>query len=275
MATSLSDNFYTTIRRTIRSPLSQFPFPPINIRIANMHTTNYFTQEAATRKIPSIELNNTAIAYWQSGRSQEAMEIFQVALSNLRDDCNESETDERTSAMDISTSQSDGTTKSCSDEINSCVSVPVLMKQDTCFLTCYNRAVFLDADCVSLKDTVLPAVILFNIGLLHHSRGVESDNMSLLEHASRLYRMSLQLLRKQANEGNNLLLFLALFNNLAHIDSIFFRMDDMKLSLNRMEVMLSENDSVSDPSTDEEDFVIFSMNIMFGDQKEYLLAPAA
>lgn len=70
-------------------------------------------------------------------------------------------------------------------------------------------------------------------------------------------------MQKQKNRKPNHLLLIALFNNMAHISSYFFRVEEMKDSLRQMRSILSEeNDNEDDESFEEGEYVIFFMNAM-------------
>ncbi len=73
--------------------------PNINLPfIFSSHQKVYDQQhskmESLSHNVPASSLNNSAIMYLQAGKSHEAMELLQIALSKLRDqfmDCEESD----------------------------------------------------------------------------------------------------------------------------------------------------------------------------------------
>ena len=244
--------------------------------------------EALAINVPSAVLNNSAIAYLQTGRADEAMMLLQIALANLRDQfverrdrdgegpCEDKpiEEDDVDQSMD-----SEDKLEPCSKQASSISvfgSVPFWIQQDASFLTLYDRALLVDTDIPCEDDELLSAVILFNMALLHHSAGLQCGKSDFLERASRLYQIALNILQKQHDPNANYLLLMALFNNIAHIDSHLFRMEDMKDSLEQMRNILTADDiDDEDLPIEEDDYVIFFMNAMFGKEKEFTVAPAA
>jgi tetratricopeptide (TPR) repeat protein len=249
--------------------------------------------EQLTRNVSLVEINNSAVAFAQSGRSQEAMELFQLALSNLRDQFSRGASsapnfedtvdNNSTHAMDCyhhhRFESQEPASASCA-ALNLFASVPkIQIPQDQSFLALYDRALLVDpsSGCNNeASDAAVSAVILFNMALLHHFRGLTGGQTDFLDRASRLYRIALDILQKH-NDNTNILLVLALYNNLAHIDSHLFRVEDMKHSLGQMQDILSTDDSANECILpfDEDDYLIFSMNAMLGNEREFTLAPAA
>jgi tetratricopeptide (TPR) repeat protein len=248
--------------------------------------------ERLTRNVLPVEINNSAVAFAQSGRSQEAMELFQLALSNLRDQFSRSASsappqfegnvdNNSTHALDHhrKVEYDEPASSSCVVALNLFASVPkIQIPQGPSFLALYDRALLVDpsSDCNNeASDAAVSAVILFNMALLHHFRGLAGGQTEFLDRASRLYRIALDILQKH-NDDSNILLVLALYNNLAHIDSHLFRAEDMKHSLGQMRDILSTDDRDDECMPfDEDDYLIFSMNAMLGNEREFTLAPAA
>jgi tetratricopeptide (TPR) repeat protein len=246
--------------------------------------------QSLSHNIPASSLNNSAIMYLQAGKSHEAMELLQIALSKLRDQFMESEESDWDSQCDDdepiqeSIERNDDQWMKCNQEstevpskaFNVFSSIPVWMPQDTSFLIFYDRALLVDTNSPCHDSELLSAVILFNMALLHHSRGVSYCKTDSLELASRLYRIALDILQKEVDLGSNYLLLMAIFNNLAHIDSHLFRMEEMKKSLEEIRtILMSDVIDADDISLDEDDYAIFFMNSMFGNEKELAVAPAA
>lgn len=246
--------------------------------------------ERLSHNIPASSLNNSAIMYLQAGKSHEAMELLQIALSKLRDqfmESEESDWDEHCESDEPTQESNDGTDDQrmkCDQEsaegpskaLNVFSSIPVWMPQDTSFLIFYDRALLVDTNTPCHDSELLSAVILFNMALLHHSRGVSYCKTDSLELASRLYRIALDILQKEVDLGANYLLLMAIYNNMAHIDSHLFRVEEMKKSLEEIRtILMSDVIDSDDASLDEDDYAIFFMNSMFGSEKELAVAPAA
>lgn len=254
------------------------------------NNTTITKMERLSHNVPASSLNNSAIMYLQAGKSHEAMELLQIALSKLRDQFMESEESDWDSQCDDeepiqeSTDRNDDQWMKCDQEsaevpskaFNVFSSIPVWMPQDTSFLIFYDRALLVDTNTPCHDSELLSAVILFNMALLHHSRGVSYCKTDSLELASRLYRIALDILQKEVDLGSNYLLLMAIFNNLAHIDSHLFRMEEMKKSLEEIRtILMSDVIDADDVTLDEDDYAIFFMNSMFGNEKELAVAPAA
>lgn len=246
--------------------------------------------ESLSQDLPASSLNNSAIMYLQAGKSHEAMELLQIALSKLRDqfmECEDSEWEshsENDDPIEETTSSHEDRWMKCDQQsteaptkaLNVFSSIPVWMPQDTSFLIFYDRALLVDTNSPCHDSELLSAVILFNMALLHHSRGVSYCKTDSLELASRLYRIALDILRKEVDLGSNYLLLMAIFNNMAHIDSHLFRMEEMKKSLEEIRaIIMSDVIDADEISLDEDDYAIFFMNSMFGNEKELAVAPAA
>lgn len=243
--------------------------------------------ESIPNNISASALNNSAIMYLQAGRSQEAMELLQIALSKLRDQflespdselddsCDESEPTQDTDEDDLMMKCEQDVVEPCTKSINLVSSISFVMQHDTSFLKFYDRALLVDTSDSCHDHELLSAVILFNMALLHHSRGVACCKTDCLVRASRLYQIALDILQRQFDYSTNYLLLMAIFNNLAHIDSHLFRIEEMKSSLEEIRSILMSEVIDEEFSLSEDDYSIFFMNAMFGNEKELTVAPAA
>jgi tetratricopeptide (TPR) repeat protein len=243
--------------------------------------------ESALDNISASSLNNSAIMYLQAGRSQEAMELLQIALSKLRDEllespdseledsCEEADQTHGTKEEDVYMKCEQEFAEPCTKSINLFSSIPFLMQHDTSFLKLYDRALLVDTSCSCLDHELLSAVILFNMALLHHSRGIACCKTDCLIRASHLYQIALDILQRRLDCSMNYLLLMAIFNNLAHIDSHLFRIEEMRSSLEEIRTILMSEVIDEEFSLNEDDYSIFFMNAMFGNEKELSVAPAA
>jgi hypothetical protein len=111
------------------------------------------------------------------------------------------------------------------------------------------------------EDSIVPVVILYNLGLLHHACGLERSDDDVLGQACRIYSLALGLLQKHAISPRNVLLHLALLNNCAHVESCLVRMDQMMSFLRRMGELLLGSDNHDDQllPLDQDDYAIFFM----------------
>jgi hypothetical protein len=157
-------------------------------------------------------------------------------------------------------------------------SVPVLTDillhrnkmNDDEYLSMYDRALLVSDD--EQNREVLTAVILYNMALVNHGRGINLGRSKFIAKALKLYKLSLEVLLKSEDKERPVnLLLLAIFNNSAHIYSQFFNIEGMRQCLDCMRQVLSH----AEGTTDSEDYIIFFMNALFTRGEELTLAPAA
>jgi hypothetical protein len=147
--------------------------------------------------------------------------------------------------------------------------IPLQLQCNEEFLSFYDRALYVEnAHCLQLE--VLSSIILYNMGLMHHIRGLSNGQSDFLDQAYRLYRISADVLEKNESVEVNPLLLLALFNNMAHIAATLLRAGEMQSSLQNVKSVLF-NDGYC---IDEEDFEIFQSNTLCY-TAEFTGAPAA
>jgi hypothetical protein len=157
---------------------------------------------------------------------------------------------------------------------------------DSSFLTLYDRAFLVDTKATTaehddddddlvhadLDPSLLLAGVLYNMALLHHKRGLDQGQASHLTSARQLYQLALGIVQPLAHPPS--LLWLALCNNVACIDSYLLCVPDMKHYLQQMSRVL-RCDDLLDLDDDDDDFMIFYLNAMFGEENNLLVAPAA
>jgi hypothetical protein len=159
---------------------------------------------------------------------------------------------------------------------------------DASFLTLYDRAFLVDTKAAATADhnddddddivnadlgpCLLLAVVLYNMALLHHTSGLDQGQASYLTSARQLYQLALGIVQPLAHPPS--LLWLALCNNVAHIDSYLVRVADMKHHLQQMSRVL-QCDDWPDLDYDDDDYMIFYLNAMFGEENNLVVAPAA
>jgi hypothetical protein len=148
----------------------------------------------------------------------------------------------------------------------------------------YNRAL-----CVSLsttKDTILtadvfqyilPSTILYNMGLIHHLRGLKDGKPQELTTAFELYSVAYITLAHylESTRNTSILLVLgslALTNNIAHIHAQFRRFTEVHICCDELSLCLQMLLTVSQL---EEEYQPFLLNVCFQKQIHRLSAPAA
>jgi hypothetical protein len=131
---------------------------------------------------------------------------------------------------------------------------------DKGLLALYDRALIFD-ECVSKDQSpqVLSAVIIYNMGLMHHIQGINLGLSKFFSRAYKFYQISLDVLEKDGlYEKIDPLICLALFNNMAHAAAHLFRTDDMRQSFDAMRnILITDGDYL-----DDQDYDIFYINSM-------------
>lgn len=262
---------------------------------------------------PSIEINNKAVSCIQNGQSKEALELLRIVLADLKDQfaasdnnlfpvsssrCTVPVIDDFSSTpcvrpythvdstFELSRTASYNSYEHGPDAMMEAVQarssirpVPVLddillqqsIAKEECALCIYDQALL-----VSLEEQdgeVITSVILYNMALVNHNRGIHRGRTSFLSKALRLYKMSLDILLKSDCRSHSIdILLLALFNNAAQIYSQLFDLEEMRQCLDCMREVLA-----SDPqeSSESDQLGVFFLNTIFYPGEEFTLAPAA
>ena len=111
-------------------------------------------------------------------------------------------------------------------------------------------------------------ILLYNTGLALHVKGMENGGQPQSLHlAMKFYRMALEVL--EAPVGGSLLLLLALFNNMGHIQCHFYNVEEALQCVDWLKALISAKSTVLRPR--EHSF--FSLSVLTG--SKLTLAPAA
>lgn len=152
------------------------------------------------------------------------------------------------------------------------------------YFTIYKRAFRLDnhgreMDLLGWLRCVphIPAVVLYNTGLVFHRLAMQNGSSASFQKALELYQLSMIILESNAKNGFYVseldILMLALTNNMGHCHSHFHHMEDAWLCLQRMcKVFLL---SVSTVLFSQEEYEFFYRVILLGAHRTPVLAPAA
>jgi hypothetical protein len=120
------------------------------------------------------------------------------------------------------------------------------------------------------------AVVTYNnMGLAHHLLGLQQKGNSQRKNftkASRMYKVADALYMVYPDNGD-ILVFLAIGNNMAHIHSHFFDNESVRSCLDGIHVILMS--SSSDTEKTSENFSPFYMNIMMFYRQMTIASPAA
>jgi hypothetical protein len=213
--------------------------------------------------------NSDAVAHFQHGDSVRAQQIMLAALRHIRQLCVDEDEDE---------DQASPCTQYYGSELAYDVySVPLNKDEDddSIFQEIYNAAFLLTNDIpVSAAETA--AVLLFNVGLIHHRNAIQFNKRKEMAKALQLYQQSLGLLETDDKPYSATLAVLtaALCNNMAQIFTAFYKteqaramMDFMQESIERMQLDLG--------GISEDDFEFFNANLYFANMDDFKFAPAA
>ena len=194
-----------------------------------------------------------------------------------------------------------------SDETPSLLSVPVLTDlllqghqstslEDPSLMGVFDRALCVTNDDDMEHRELVTAVLMFNLGLVHHARGISRGRSKYLNKALNLYKMALRVIQNiqeqlaQDHEAHGItpecirsvshvsLLLLALLNNMTQIYSQFFRLEKMQHYLQHMRWLLSEDHELAAQYLlTDDDFAWFCTNVMCLDTAGigHVVAPAA
>jgi hypothetical protein len=137
--------------------------------------------------------------------------------------------------------------------------IPVFPRYDKGLLAIYDRALIFDDSFTNDRPPpqVVSAVIIYNMGLMHHIQGVHLGLSKFFSRAYQFYQISLDVLEKDGlHDKVDPLISLALFNNMAHAADYLFRADDMRNAFESMRSILTTDGDC----LDDQDYDIFYIN---------------
>ena len=128
-----------------------------------------------------------------------------------------------------------------------------------------------------IDEHVVPATLLYNMGLCHHQETLrQGKHCNGLKLAYTSYSHALTMLNAVAGElrESDMLLVAALANNMANIASLFFDIGNVFMFRKILEDVMETTDM--DDFEDDDAYTFFSMNLMFvAELQWHALAPAA
>jgi hypothetical protein len=255
-----------------------------------------------------IELNNGAVKALQQGRHKEAIVLLRAAVADLVDNfvvhkhasCFSSEAIETVSTVEMQfdspSSSSSLTSLSFNDEDfddhssvsefafkqdkPSISSVPLWTEdsfaqsqsQDETLIFMYDRALVL-AHTKHCRELIM-GVVLFNMALVNHARGIKRGITNLVSTALNIYSMAtgfIQRYDEQVNASDQWIL-LALYNNMAQIYLSQARCEELRKCLSNIQTLLAEEITVD--VVDDYDYAFFFTNSML-QLGDFVAAPAA
>jgi hypothetical protein len=126
----------------------------------------------------------------------------------------------------------------------------------------------------STDSTKASATLLYNMGLAWQHLGSQENNTSALKKALFAYERAYSALSQQCNDSFSYLVMLALCNNMAHIHSHFFNVEEAKNFRDLIPQILA----CSSPGTSSmaaDDYAFFLSEAMLLEGQELEFAPAA
>ena len=129
----------------------------------------------------------------------------------------------------------------------------------------------------SVDEHVVPATLMYNMGLCHHQRALrQGDHTRGLKAAYLAYSHGLTLLNAVSGELRNsdMVLVAALANNMANISSLVSNINSVRLFRQILDDVMETTDL--DGFGDDDAYAFFSLNLMLvSDIQLHALAPAA
>ena len=146
---------------------------------------------------------------------------------------------------------------------------PSMSSQAEIYLQMYNGIFVLEEG--EEDGHIVASIILWNMAVANHRRGLRLGKGSSLERALELYKTSLYLLFKSLKGHCYALLRLGIYNNTAQVYSQLFRVAELVECVHYLRQAVAELDF--DEESDDHSF--FFLNVMFYSERELVLAPAA
>lgn len=145
---------------------------------------------------------------------------------------------------------------------------------DHSFISMFDRAFCIDDDCEDEDELMSAVVIMYNMALVNHARGIDRGTNSYLSNALQLYEMALNLLENMSLfPPEAVLLLLALYNNVAHIYSHRYAIQPTRKFLDLLHQVLKD---FASPTIEEEDYALFYLNaLVYENNRDFAFAPAA
>jgi hypothetical protein len=241
---------------------------------------NFFfgTQQLPTMAAPNqgiIALNSKAVAKICQGQYQDATMLLGRALRRVKERMMETEPKAACSDDCINDYEADDYT------VRSCL-IDVDEGNSSAVFSMYNRALVVngtDNETIfsSRNEATVSGVLLFNMALCYHIQGLHSpDEHHKLEKALQFYKAAAAIINLNHNIcGADRLLYLAIYNNKAHIFSNLFCDDEAQRCLAWLQegLLLCDEDDEADDLVNS-DLVDIQMNVtLFSFSRSH--APAA
>jgi hypothetical protein len=126
----------------------------------------------------------------------------------------------------------------------------------------------------SADSTKASATLLYNMGLAWQHLGAQENNTMALKKALYAYEMAYTAFSQQCNDTFSYLVMLALSNNMAHIHSHFFNLQEAKHCRDLIPQLLACS-SLGSSSVAPDDYAFFLSEAMLFEGRDLEFAPAA
>lgn len=215
-----------------------------------------------------MNMNTKAIAFLLQGCQDDCLITLHDAMSCLRTSLSEND-DSMSCSRFYWTTQ----TIELPDQAPVCNDAFEMFNSAVVFLWQNNQG---DSDEEVGDEGIIPAVLLYNMGLCHHRKAIREGSTKVLQIASRCYSHAMSLLETLCDElgDSDMVLLAALANNMAQISSTLFETKNT-IGFQRM---LDEIIECTDMEyiEEEEAQLFFSMNLLMATELHlHGVAPAA
>jgi hypothetical protein len=178
----------------------------------------------------------------------------------------------------------------------------ILVMHDRIFQVCLVEESSMTNHWSLFDRQLLASIVTYNMAVVCHRLGITNGFVSenYLSKALQLYKISCHIIHEQLNHeqycevddddddstfiqpnchSSISLLLMAGYNNMAHISSLLYDIDEMECYLEDLRNVICDcnDEKIYCPSLDSEEYYVFLMNIMMADQTSALIryAPAA
>lgn len=216
-------------------------------------------------------LNNAAIAYIQKGHHDIAIKMLTSAIDKLLRKISHDPVDDavETEQMACDVDQSSSPKPLHRVDIGDSFQI----NQDS---SMYCRALLLpkDQQCSSDSDFKrTSAVLLYNLALVHHWRGLATGKTFGLAKALKLYNMAMVVVQQNVDGIDMNYMAMAIFYNMGHIHAHLFQQREAHICFDSLRQILSQASDIHDVIA-EDDYAVFFISAMF-QESELHFAPAA
>ena len=140
-------------------------------------------------------------------------------------------------------------------------------------LTVFQKAFVLTSNRQTLAahETVVPAILLFNMGLSFHLEAIGNGQGKVMARAYEFYRYAMSLLERGPMQPRQLVAAIA--NNMAHVSACFYHDANLRIAMTIIKNLI--DDPNTEMEVDEEDLDTLTMNWVFYAEYHHIKLAAA